>query len=101
MITDFGLSREFGSTERRLTDNVFTPNYRPPEIILGSSVYGPKSDMWAIGVVMTEILMRFENLFPMNASDDDILLLRKIFALRGTPSVPEASLRHLPHSLLD
>ncbi|KAL4465901.1 hypothetical protein ABPG74_004138 [Tetrahymena malaccensis] len=85
VITDFGLSREFGSTERIFTANTFTPNYRPPEIILGSVKYGPKSDMWAIGVVFIEILMKFEKfLFPIT-SDNKAEILNCIFALRGTP----------------
>ncbi|KAL4494052.1 hypothetical protein ABPG72_016008 [Tetrahymena utriculariae] len=85
VITDFGLSREFGSTERVFTTNMFTANYRPPEIILGSAKYGPKSDIWAIGVVFIEILMKFQNfLFPIT-SDNNIEILNCIFALRGTP----------------
>ncbi|EAR87355.3 Serine/Threonine kinase domain protein (macronuclear) [Tetrahymena thermophila SB210] len=85
VITDFGLSREFGSTERIFTTNMFTANYRPPEIILGSAKYGPKSDMWAIGVVFMEILMKFEKfLFPIT-SDNNVEILNCIFALRGTP----------------
>lgn len=63
VLADFGLSRECGSLERRLTSNTFTLEYRSPEIILGSTLYGVKSDMWAIGVVMVELLMRLESLF--------------------------------------
>lgn len=51
---------------------MFTREYRPPEIILGSNKYGVKSDMWAIGVVMVELLMRFEErLFSLTDADDD------------------------------
>lgn len=71
VFADFGLSRECGSLERRLTSNTFTPEYRPPEIILGSTLYGVKSDMWAIGVVMVELLMGMERLFYMSEVRDD------------------------------
>lgn len=71
VLADFGLSRECGSLERRLTSNTFTLEYRPPEIILGSTLYGVKSDMWAIGVVMVELLMRLESLFFMGEVRDD------------------------------
>lgn len=72
VFTDFGLSREYGFIERKLTAQIFTPEYRPPEIILGSNMYGVKSDMWAIGVVMVELLMRFEDrLFSMTDARDD------------------------------
>ncbi|EGR30225.1 protein kinase domain protein [Ichthyophthirius multifiliis] len=85
VITDFGLSREFGSPERALTANTYTVNYRPPEIILGSTQYGPKSDMWALGVVFIEILMKLQYLFfSINGNSTEVL--QKIYALRGTPS---------------
>jgi len=71
VLADFGLSRECGSLERRLTSNTFTLEYRSPEIILGSTLYGVKSDMWAIGVVMVELLMRLESLFFMGEVRDD------------------------------
>lgn len=87
VIADFGLSREYGSTERTFTANTFTSNYRPPEIILGSVIYGPKSDMWAIGVVFIEILMKFEKFLFAIAQDNTPELLNLIFALRGTPTV--------------
>lgn len=46
-----------------LSQNTFTLVYRPPEIILGAKYYGPASDMWSIGCILAEIILRVP-LFP-------------------------------------
>lgn len=51
-LADFGLARMFGHPEDgRFTAQVFTRWYRPPELLFGSSCYGPAVDMWAAGCV--------------------------------------------------
>ncbi|KAF8309339.1 Pkinase-domain-containing protein [Clavulina sp. PMI_390] len=51
-LADFGLAR-FYQKRRRLdyTNRVITLWYRPPELLLGATVYGPEVDMWSVGCV--------------------------------------------------
>jgi mitogen-activated protein kinase 15 len=39
-----------------MSDYIVTRWYRAPEILLGSSVYGPAADMWALGCVFAEMI---------------------------------------------
>ena len=41
-----------------MSQNTFTLVYRPPEILLGSKFYGAASDMWTIGCIIAEIVLR-------------------------------------------
>lgn len=60
-IADFGLSRLF-DVEREADQEVcYSPQvasrwYRAPELLWGSSRYGPSIDMWAVGCVFAEML---------------------------------------------
>jgi serine/threonine protein kinase len=47
--SDFGLSRLFAAHDKPLTKNVVTLHYRAPEILFGSTYYGPEVDIWAAG----------------------------------------------------
>lgn len=54
-ICDLGLSHILSSSARS-TPGVFSPSYRPPEILFGSHRYGSNSDIWAAGCTMIEML---------------------------------------------
>jgi len=52
-LADFGLARLY--SKRRAADytnRVITQWYRPPELLLGATVYGPEVDMWSCGYVL-------------------------------------------------
>ena len=57
-VADFGLAN-FCSTSRRqpLTSRVVTLWYRPPELLLGATDYGPSVDLWSVGCVFAEVLL--------------------------------------------
>lgn len=57
-IADFGLAN-FARYGRKqpLTSRVVTLWYRPPELLLGSTDYGPSIDMWSVGCVLAELLL--------------------------------------------
>lgn len=87
-LADFGLSRAFGSPDRQLTVQVFARAFRAPELLYGlkkSRVqYGPAVDVWAMGCLFGQLLLRDKDpLFPGNSDLDQ---LGKIFALLGTPT---------------
>lgn len=48
-IADFGLARTFTVPSKPMTPNLVTLWYRPPEVLLGNSVFTPAVDMWAAG----------------------------------------------------
>ena len=50
-IADFGMAREMADSGIRMTSLVITLWYRPPELLLGTTVYGPDVDMWSAGYV--------------------------------------------------
>lgn len=49
-------------------------SYRSPEILLGTSLYTPKIDIWSIGCIFAEMLLRK----PLFQSDSEINQIYKI-----------------------
>ncbi|CAP31639.2 Protein CBR-NEKL-2 [Caenorhabditis briggsae] len=54
-LSDFGISKELGSTKSAASTVIGTPNYLSPEIC-ESRPYNQKSDMWSLGCVLFELL---------------------------------------------
>jgi serine/threonine protein kinase len=81
-VCDFGLSR-FYDPDELMSFGVVTQWYRAPEILCGAQ-YDFKVDVWSVGVILGELLLR-KYLFPglINDSADQ---LSRIFALVGTPA---------------
>lgn len=59
-LCDFGLAR---GNEDKMTEYVVTRWYRAPEILLACPSYGPAVDVWSVGCIFAEILLRAP-LFP-------------------------------------
>lgn len=59
-ICDFGLARSLvhKSKSNELTDYVATRWYRAPELLLGSYDYTAAVDMWSVGCIFAEMLLR-------------------------------------------
>jgi len=73
---DFGLARIFGSPNRRYSHQAVTRYeisqhyylythqyslfrwYRAPELLFGCQQYGPGVDMWAVGCIFAELMLR-------------------------------------------
>ena len=89
-VCDFGLARKFADPLRPYTHMVVTLWYRAPELLLGTNVYTPAIDIWSVGCVFAELLLR-EPLFMGKNEQDQI---EKIFRLLGTP--PETMTAKLP-----
>ncbi|KVI02456.1 Protein kinase, ATP binding site-containing protein, partial [Cynara cardunculus var. scolymus] len=101
-IADFGLANFFNSRSKQpLTSRVVTLWYRPPELLLGSTNYGPYVDMWSVGCVFAELFvgrpilkgrtevrtfrMPIVYLERMHSKRHLVEQLHKIFKLCGTP----------------
>lgn len=80
-LADFGLAKSFGSPNRIYTHQVVTRWYRAPELLFGARKYGVGVDLWAIGCILAELLLR-KALLP---GETDLDQLSKIFQVMGTP----------------
>jgi len=87
-ICDFGLARldtEANSHHGAcMTDYIATRWYRPPEVVVASGKYTKAIDMWAVGCILAELILR-KPIFP---AADQYDLLHRICRVLGP--VPES-----------
>lgn len=81
-VCDFGLSRKMAGSKRSYTPTVVTLTYRAPEVLLGCDRYTSAIDMWSVGCIFAELLLR-EPLFRGKGEMEQIDL---IFKTLGTPT---------------
>lgn len=82
-LADFGLSRFVQlNGKAEYTNKVITRWYRPPELFLGATEYGPAVDMWSVGCILGELLVQAA-ILPGKSETEQ---LDKIFELCGTPT---------------
>ncbi|KAI0698582.1 Pkinase-domain-containing protein [Cytidiella melzeri] len=80
---DFGLARFYQKRRRSdYTNRVITLWYRPPELLFGTTVYGPEVDMWSAGCIMLELYTKK----PIFQGNDEIHQLDVIYKILGTPT---------------
>jgi len=73
---DFGLARMYGTPKTRLSPEAITLWYKPPELLLGSYEYSSAADIWSVGCIFAELLLRRPFLQGKNS---DISQLDTIF----------------------
>ncbi|KAI8107574.1 hypothetical protein M9435_002602 [Picochlorum sp. BPE23] len=81
-ICDFGLARLYSSFPREYTQLVVTLWYRAPELLLGERMYSTPVDIWSVGCIMGELLLKK----PLIPGKTDMEQLGLIFAMVGYPS---------------
>lgn len=92
-LADFGLARNIEppmldnihdrGAIHEFTNKVITLWYRPPEILLGATRYGPAVDMWSAGCILAELLLGR----PLFTGKTEMEQLEQIFDLLGTPTL--------------
>jgi cyclin-dependent kinase 7 len=82
-LADFGLARMYGTPKTRLSPQAITLWYKPPELLLGACEYSSAADMWSVGCIFAELLLRRPFLQGKNS---DISQLDTIFTVFGTPN---------------
>lgn len=82
-IGDFGLAKLYGSPNRINTHQVVTRWYRAPELLYGAKQYGTCVDMWAVGCILAELLLRV----PFLPGESDLDQLTRIFQVFGNPTI--------------
>nr|CAD7200126.1 unnamed protein product [Timema douglasi] len=92
---DFGLAKFFGSPNRIYTHQVVTRWYRCPELLFGARMYGTGVDMWALGCILAELLLRV----PFLSGESDLDQLTRIFQVLGTPTEESWTVRYSLYSL--
>jgi cyclin-dependent kinase 7 len=81
-LADFGLARSFSDPYRVMTHQVITRWYRPPELLYGAKHYSGAVDIWSVGTVFAELVLRTP-FFPGNS---DVHQLDLICEAVGTPT---------------
>lgn len=81
-LADFGLARSFSDPYSQMTSNVITRWYRPPELLYGAKHYSGAVDVWSVGLVMAEMILRV----PYLPGNSEIHQLQLICQAIGTPS---------------
>ena len=90
-IADFGLAREL-TKNSEFTCKVSSIAYRAPELLLGSTDYSTKVDIWSAGIIFYELATGES--FPSGGTE--LSQLDKIFRITGNPLFSE-SLSQLPN----
>ncbi len=80
-IADFGLARQyhFNLEKLNMTKNQATLWYRAPELLLGEQNYGTGIDMWSLGCILAELVIRK----PVFMGDSQIDQIFKILQFQG------------------
>lgn len=81
-IADFGLARLMGSPQEILTSNVVTRWYRAPELLFGAKHYTSAIDIWSVGIIFAELMLRI----PYLPGKDDVDQINVTFRALGTPT---------------
>ncbi|KAF5276498.1 hypothetical protein FQA39_LY06567 [Lamprigera yunnana] len=72
----------YGSPNRINTHQVVTRWYRSPELLFGAKQYSVGVDMWAVGCILAELMLRL----PFLPGESDLDQLTKIFQVFGNPT---------------
>ena len=78
-ICDFGISKMYSKQDYN-TPGVFTPIYRPPEVIYGSKEYNFVSDVWSLGCIFYEFIVQDSFVTLGDKKHNDALLLELIIS---------------------
>ncbi len=93
-LCDFGFAKVVNKGAKDLTDYVATRWYRPPELLLVSTSYGPEVDYWAVGCIMGE-LSDGDPLFPGENEFDQLVIIQNM--LGKLPEYQLESFTKIPH----
>ncbi|KAK2750114.1 TFIIH complex serine/threonine-protein kinase subunit kin28 [Myotisia sp. PD_48] len=81
-LADFGLARSFADPYLNMTSQVITRWYRPLELLFGARQYSGAVDIWSMGMVFAELLLRV----PFAAGNTDMDQITKICTAFGAPT---------------
>lgn len=80
-LADFGLARGFADPGWNMSHQVITRWYRPLELLYGARHYSSAVDIWSIGMVFAELILRV----PFCPGTSDLDQIARITHILGTP----------------
>jgi cyclin-dependent kinase 7 len=81
-LADFGLARSFADPFSPMSHQVITRWYRPPELFYKARYYSGAVDVWSVGCVFAELVLRT----PFMAGNSDLHQLELICQAIGSPT---------------
>src|SRR3569833_3896852 len=93
-LADCGLARPFADPSAVMTANVITRWYRPPALLAGARHYSGAVDVWSVGLVFAELIIRMPYL-PGNSEVEQVALICR--ALGTPPEDNWPGVKALPH----
>lgn len=81
-LADFGLARAMALPQEDMSPMVVTRWYRAPELCLGARHYTGAIDVWSVGAIFAELMLRTPYLPGMDDADQLILTFKAL----GTPT---------------
>ncbi|KAF6761554.1 CMGC/CDK/CDK7 protein kinase [Ephemerocybe angulata] len=81
-IADFGLARDMADPGHKMTWSVITLWYRPPELLYACRYYSSAVDVWSVGCIFAELMLRI----PYMPGENELDQLKTIFRALGTPT---------------
>jgi serine/threonine-protein kinase len=98
-VLDFGIAlRDHDGRERTLTGVVLgTPSYMAPEQVDGSATADPRSDVFALGVVMYQMVT---GVLPFTGANTEQMLVEQAFCA-PTPAASLAPVSHALSTIID
>lgn len=81
-LADFGLARSLANPRENMTSNVVTIWYRAPELLFHAKHYTTAIDIWSVGVIFAELMLRTPYL-PGTSDNEQIDVT---FRALGTPT---------------
>jgi len=90
-VADFGMARYFGDPPTKMTQLVVTLWYRAPELLLGAESYGREIDMWSIGCIFGELVIKE----PLLQGKNEVDQLSKVSIICLCEPVSKLPLGHL------
>ena len=83
-LCDFGCAKHLSKTEKNIA-YICSRFYRPPELVIGATIYGPQVDVWSMGCVIAELVIN-RPIFPGKSANEQLTEIMKIL---GTPNKEE------------
>ena len=85
-IGDFGLAADMGKRSK-FGPYVGTRAFRAPEQLIGTNTYDPAIDIWAAGVILTEMVL-FEPIFSNDGGD---VMWKRMISILGWPTAADVN----------
>ncbi|KAI0704316.1 CMGC/CDK/CDK7 protein kinase [Cytidiella melzeri] len=81
-LADFGLARDYADPGYKMTCQVITRWYRPVELLFGCRYYSTAVDIWSVGCIFAELMLRT----PYLPGSSDMDQVKTTFRALGTPT---------------